>query len=79
MSFVADGIRIRRSNDFDDIYTVLSTQVNIDKDAKHIADLVWQFGKQACSMFNTYGFALVIAADDEDAALGIGKPAEMAH
>jgi hypothetical protein len=34
----------------------LATQVIIDKDAKHIADLVWQFSWQACSAFPSADF-----------------------
>ena len=75
-TLVADGIRVGVNHDFQQVQAVLLFQIDIHHDAQHVADFIGQVFQQFAGVGDTYGLAMIIAANDKGAAFGVGEGAD---
>lgn len=79
LALVADRVRVRLHSDFHEGQLAGGVQVHVDDDAKDIADLVRDFFEQARGVGHADDLPAVALADDQLAAVGVGKGAHPAQ
>ncbi|EXI65126.1 MAG: hypothetical protein AW07_04737 [Candidatus Accumulibacter sp. SK-11] len=79
LALVAHRAGVGVNANLDQILAVFGHQIHRHHDAQHIAHLVGNFFQQAGGIGNAHRLAPVIAPDDQNAPLGVGKTADPAQ
>jgi hypothetical protein len=79
MSAIADGVGIGVDDNFNPGEAVFVVQIDSDKNAEKIADLVWDFLQKPLGIGQSDNAAVVVTPDVKGAASSVGEAANPAQ